>query len=167
MTSAHQRYALPPMSQNQRLPSIKDLNFPYRSPNGSAPVVQATELPPAPQEHPSNSRHVSNWARSNPPPNPPPPVVQSHPHQQLTPPLSAGHENTIKVDYSSKHENGGYSHPGIPLSAQATPVQASVSLGGQQRAEEVPRSPNQPKRPRNSSNNGQPREQRQSHHVSF
>lgn len=175
MTSAHQhhsRYSLPPPPQNSqsdfRLPSLKDLNFQYRSPNGTAPAPQSTpsELAAAQQEHPSNSRHVSTWSRPNPPPNPTPTSSQSHPHQQLTPPLSAGHETTLKVDYPSKHENGGYVHPGMPLSAQVTPVPGSVNIGNQPRTEEPPHSPNQAKRPRNTSANvGQSREARTSHVI--
>ncbi|KAF8905062.1 hypothetical protein CPB84DRAFT_636067 [Gymnopilus junonius] len=168
MTSAHQhhpRYSLHPPPQNSqsdfRLPSLKDLNFQYRSPNGTAPAPQpvpSADLAPAQQDHPSNSRHVSAWSRPNPPSNPPPT------HQQLTPPLSAGHENTLKVEYPSKHENGGYVHPGMPLSAQITSVQGSVNMGNQQRTEEPPHSPNQAKRPRNSSSHvAQSREPRSSH----
>lgn len=171
MTSAHHhhnKYSLPPppqSSQNDflRLPSLKDLNFQYASPtNGARTQPQAPEPAPQQQEHSAIPRHVA-WGRStqNSSSNP---SANSHPHQQHTPPLSAGaHEmSAAKVEYPSKHENGGYVHPGVPLSAQVTPVPGSVNIGNL-RNEEPPHSPNQPKRSRPISTMGASRDVRTSH----
>ncbi|KIM40529.1 hypothetical protein M413DRAFT_445974 [Hebeloma cylindrosporum] len=149
MTSAH-RYSLPSQNESVRLPSLKDLNFQYRSqPPQDSPNTQQDHAPPP-------ARHPSSWGRSNqnpPPSNPSISSLQSHPHQQHTPPLSAGaHENVVpKVEYPSKHENGGYAHPGLPLSAQVTQVPGSVNTG---RNEDSPHSPNNSKRARTTTNMG-------------
>ncbi|PPQ90808.1 hypothetical protein CVT25_012128 [Psilocybe cyanescens] len=149
MASTHQhhsRYSLPTVPQNSqndfRLPSLKDLNFQYRSPSGTSQPPSQTELAAQQQDHP---RHPAAWGRSAPPTNPSTTSVQSHPHQQQhTPPLSAGHEATPKVEYPSKHENGGYAHPGMPLSAQMASVPPpSVNITSL-RNEDVPHSPHQP-----------------------
>ncbi|CAA7267053.1 unnamed protein product [Cyclocybe aegerita] len=154
MASAHQhhRYALPPPNQNDfRLPSLKDLNFTYQSPTGQPDQQQQQQ-----QDHQQQQRQHPAWSRAPPAQQQPPPA----PHQQHTPPLSAGHDVATKVDYS-KHENGGYAHPGIPLSAQATPVPVNI---GAPRSEDIAPSPSQPKRSRNASANmGAPREVRASH----
>ncbi|KAH9481597.1 GATA zinc finger domain-containing protein 10 [Psilocybe cubensis] len=149
MASAHQhhsRYSLPTVPQSSqsdfRLPSLKDLNFQYRSPSGTSQPPPPTELVPQQQDHPRHQ--TTSWGRSVQPTNPSAASVQSHPHQQQhTPPLSAGHEATPKVEYPSKHENGGYAHPGIPLSAQTQPAPASVNITNL-RNEDIPHSPIQP-----------------------
>lgn len=84
------RYTLPP-PQDFRLPSLKDLNFQYRS-RPPAPVEDPQDIPP--------TRHVHQWARA-------PPTTQ-----QPSPPLSAGEQ------YASKHDQGGYLTPGMPMSVQ-------------------------------------------------
>lgn len=169
MTSAH-RYSLPSQNESFRLPSLKDLNFQYRSPNGAAPQPQPPQdSPNAQQDHPLPTRHASSWGRSsqNPPPsNPSISSLQSHPHQQHTPPLSAGaHENVVpKVEYPSKHENGGYAHPGLPLSAQVTPVPGSVNTG---RSEDSSHSANNSKRARTTTNMSTSSRDVRASHVTF
>ena len=162
MTSAHHHHsrytATPQTSQNERrLPSIKDLNFQYRSPQGS--VVTQTELPPT-QEYPTTPRHSSAWGSRNPPPSAQ--SLPQHHQQQHTPPLSAGHDVPKELEYPSKQENGGYVHPGIPLSAQVAPLPGAVNT----RSDDPPHSPNQLKRSRTASTNvSVPRDIRQSHVI--
>jgi hypothetical protein len=142
MASAHHaaqqpRYSLPPPpnAHNEfRLPSLKDLNFQYRPPlqQEASPAPNSAgsvEHNSASQEH--SPRHGQPWGRSNPPSSVPSVMpTQQHPHPQQTPPLSAGHElSAPKVEYTSKQDNGGYLTPGIPLSAQLTPVPGSVNIG--------------------------------------
>ena len=151
----HSRYTAPQQnSQNERrLPSIKDLNFQYRSPQGgpAQPDQQS-------QEYPTTPRHSSNWA-----PRSVPISTQAVHQQQHTPPLSAGHDVQKEVEYPSKQENGGYVHPGIPLSAQVAPLPGAVNT----RIEDSPHSPNQLKRSRTASTNVPvPRDIRQSHVIS-
>lgn len=150
----HSRYTAPQQnSQNERrLPSIKDLNFQYRSPQGGL-VVQPD------QQSQDSPRHSSAW-----PPRSVPIPVQQHHQQQHTPPLSAGHDVQKEIDYPSKQENGGYVHPGIPLSAQVAPLPGAVNT----RTEDSPNSPNQLKRSRTVSTNVPvPRDIRQSHVISI
>ena len=157
-THHHSRYTAPQQnSQNERrLPSIKDLNFQYRSPQGS--VAQA-ELPT--QEYPTTPRHSSAWGSRSIPVS-----VQQHHQQQHTPPLSAGHDVPKELEYPSKQENGGYVHPGIPLSAQVAPLPGAVNIGNP-RTDDSPHSPNQLKRSRTASANVPvPRDIRQSHVIS-
>ena len=161
-THHHSRYTAPQQnSQNERrLPSIKDLNFQYRSPQGA--IVAQPEQPT--QEYPTTPRHSSAWgARSVPISTQA--VQQHHQQQQHTPPLSAGHDVPKEVEYPSKQENGGYVHPGIPLSAQVTPLPGAVNIGNP-RNDESPHSPNQLKRSRTASTNVPvPRDIRQSHVI--
>ena len=161
-THHHSRYTAPQQnSQNERrLPSIKDLNFQYRSPQGGV----AQPEPPI-QEYPATTpRHSSAWgARSVPISNQ---AVQQHHQQQHTPPLSAGLDAPKEVEYPSKQENGGYVHPGIPLSAQVAPLPGAVNIGNT-RNDDSPHSPNQLKRSRTASTNVPvPRDIRQSHVIS-
>ena len=163
MTSTHSRFTAPQqISQNERrLPSIKDLNFQYRSPQGN---LTHTELPQ--QEYPPTPRHSSAWGpRSI--PNPPVSAqpIQQHHQQQHTPPLSAGHDVAKELEYPSKQENGGYVHPGLPLSAQVTPLPGAVNIGNP-RGDDSPHSPNHLKRHRTASTNVPvPRDIRPSQHV--
>lgn len=157
----HPRYtATQQIPQNERrLPSIKDLNFQYRSPQGA--VVTQTEQQS--QEYPTTPRHSSTWG-SRSIPNPPvsSQTAQQHHQQQHTPPLSAGHDVPKDVEYPSKQENGGYVHPGIPLSAQVTLLPGAVNT----RNDDPPHSPNQLKRSRTASTNvSVPRDIRQSHVI--
>jgi len=167
MTSTHQhhsRYALHPPPQNSqnevRLPSLRDLDFKYQP----LPNSQQSKPPQTQQEHQpaTTSRHPAAWGRTG---QQSVPSTAPAPHQQHTPPLSAGHEIPAKVEYPSKHDNGGYAHPGIPLSAQATPLPGSVSIGSH-RGQENPHSPNQPKR-RTSNNMSASRDVRESHVIPF
>ncbi|KAF9565348.1 hypothetical protein CPC08DRAFT_186751 [Agrocybe pediades] len=152
MTSAHQhhsRYSLPQTSSRDdfRLPSLKDLNF-YRPPSGTGLPSQqnsAVELQPTTSQQPEYSttttqRHPSAWRNSS-------------VHQQHTPPLSAGHEVSAKVDsYPSKHDNGGYAHPGLPVSAQVASVQPPTSINTLRSEDNTPHSsPHQHKRQRTAS----------------
>lgn len=159
-THHHSRYTAPQQSsQNERrLPSIKDLNFQYRSPQGSS--VTQPELPT--QEYPATPRHSSAWSSRSVPISSQ--AVQQHHHQQHTPPLSAGHDVPKDQDYPSKQENGGYVHPGIPLSAQVAPLPGAVNIGNP-RGDDSPHSPNQLKRSRTTSNVPVPRDIRQSHVI--
>ncbi|KAF9522317.1 hypothetical protein CPB83DRAFT_899754 [Crepidotus variabilis] len=157
MTSAH-RYP-PPQTSSQndfRLPSLKDLNFAYRppvsGPQPALPPTQSTELGVIQQEHPqTTSRHPAAWGRTAMNGSATAPSSVAGAHQQHASSQSAGHDVPSKVDYASKHENGGYAHPGIPLSAQATPVPGSVNTRN-----ENAHSPNQPKRQRTSSSTNMP-----------
>lgn len=142
MAAAHHipqqpRYAFPPpppahsYSNERRLPSIKDLNIQYKSPaNQDSTAGTPVESSSATQEHP---RHPQSWSRPNSSANATPTMPSQHPHpqQQHTPPLSAGHEHsTPKVmDYTSKHDSGGYLTPGVPLSVQMAPNSGSMSTG--------------------------------------
>jgi hypothetical protein len=153
-THHHSRYTAPQQSsQNERrLPSIKDLNFQYRSPQGN---VTQPELPS--QEYPTTPRHSAWPSRSV-------PTQQVH-QQQHTPPLSAGHDVPKELEYPSKQENGGYVHPGIPLSAQVTILPGAVNIGNP-RTDDSHHSPNQLKRSRTASSNvSVPRDIRQSHVI--
>lgn len=146
----HSRYSLPAppnVYDDRRLPSLKDLNFQYRP-----PVSQENNIPgnglvvdpaSAGQEH--APRHSQPWSRAS-AHSPVVPIqqhqhqqhhqqqqqhYQHHPQQQHTPPLSNGHDISAPkpVDYAPKHDGGGYLTPGIPLSAQITPVPGSLSTG--------------------------------------
>ena len=144
-THHHSRYTAPQQSsQNERrLPSIKDLNFQYRSPQGSSLTQPEPPTQDTPR-HPAWASRISN-------------------QQQHTPPLSAGHDVQKEQDYPSKQENGGYVHPGIPLSAQVAPLPGAVNT----RSDDSPHSPNQLKRSRTASSNVPvPRDIRQSHVIS-
>ncbi|KAJ7761938.1 hypothetical protein DFH07DRAFT_814582 [Mycena maculata] len=85
------RYSLPPPQESFRLPSLKDLNFQYRS---RPPPEDTQDVQPS---------RVHQWARS--------PVSQQQ-QQQPSPPLSASEQ------YASKHDPGGYLTPGVPMSVQ-------------------------------------------------
>ncbi|EPQ52789.1 hypothetical protein GLOTRDRAFT_140412 [Gloeophyllum trabeum ATCC 11539] len=141
-------YSLPPPPSNTnmhnsdfRLPSLKDLNFQYRSPqdgSGQPPPSasnhgQYDHPPPAP----SSSRHEpGSWGRPGSTNQPPPPS-------------SSGHEQSAKsVDYPhSKHE--GYVTPGIPLSAQTTPGPGAINSTHPPQREDPAHIPH--KRPRSDS----------------
>jgi hypothetical protein len=138
---AHQHSRYPQSHPNSRddsvrLPSLKDLNFDYQrghrhqdAPSHTPP----TDTPVITQDN--TPRHPQPWVRSHPTQTPSPmPAHQQHhqlqPHQQHTPPLSAGHESTpTKIEYTSKADNGGFMTPGIPLSAQTVPIPGSVNIG--------------------------------------
>jgi hypothetical protein len=116
-----------------RLPSLKDLNFDYQR-------GHRHQDPTAPQESSINTqensvRHPQTWGRSHSTQSSSPMPAhqqhhQLHPHQQHTPPLSAGHESVPpKIEYASKTDSGGFMTPGIPLSAQTVPVPGSVNIG--------------------------------------
>lgn len=161
MTSTHRYPPPPPNSQNDfRLPSLKDLNF-YR-PSGAQPA-----LPPSQQQDPGNiqpeqpphpARHQVAWSRSA---YQPAQLATPTAHQQYAP---AGHEVLPKVEYTPKHENIGYAHPGVPLSVQAN-VTSSASMVPQ-RNEDASHSPNQPKRQRTAPSAAS-RDTRASHVPSF
>lgn len=158
----HPRYPLSGYSSGDlRLPSLKDLNF-YRPPPGnpqdSQPPHNGTAndfVASAPEHVP---RHVQ-WSRSNPPNGMQGAVPahaqhpQSHPQsQQHSPPLSAGHDMVTQTVEYGKHD-GLYARPGIPLSAQVTPVPGSVNIGPATRGEDAPHSPIQARRARPPSTN--------------
>lgn len=236
MASAHHpaqapRYSLPPMpnaTNDFRLPSLKDLNFQYRSPG------QGQDIPPAPMtngspqaEHVGSSQSHSgrhdptSWARPSPttpvsasmppqhqhqaqhhqthphanqhtnqqhshsnshqlsPPTPsgghdhgiarpieysaPRPENGLHSHQLAPPTPSSGHEHNLarSIDYGAqRHQNGGYLPPGLPLSAQVTPIPGSVTIGPGSRGDD---SHHPSKRSRTNSNMSVPRDSRSSH----
>lgn len=182
----HSRYSHPPPpppanAQNDfRLPSLKDLNFQYRPPppsqeSPSTHTNGGSVEPPSATNEPM-PRHNQPWARSNPSPAVPTSMAghqqhAHHPHQQHTPPLSAGHElasskveYSHKVDYSPKHDSAGYLTPGMPLSAQMTPLPGSVNIGPGTRGDEAAHVQSQAKRPRTTSQNmNSPRDIRPSH----
>lgn len=158
MTSTHHHPRFTTPQQNERrLPSIKDLNFSYRSPPQGSFVN--TELPTQ-QEYPTTPR---TWPSRN-------QTTQAvHYHQQQhTPPLSAGHDVPPKdAEYPSKQENGGYVHPGLPLSAQVNPLPGAVNIGNP-RPDDPSHSPNQLKRSRTVSTNlPVSRDVRPSHVISY
>ena len=157
MTSTtHSRFTTPQQNE-RRLPSIKDLNFQYRSPQGG---FTQSELPT--QEYPTPPRHPSTWPTRNQPVSTQ--SLQQHHHQQHTPPLSAGHDVPKETEYPSKQENGGYVHPGLPLSAQLTPLPGAVNIG-HPRTDDPP---NQLKRSRTAPTNVPvPRDIRPSHVTSI
>lgn len=180
----HSRYPLITSANTRdefRLPSLKDLNFQYQ-PRGPS----SHESPQHPSAGPIDTslngqdnapRHVQSWNRANVQPQSPPAMPmhhqhqhqhqQQHPHQQHTPPLSAGHEPpSSKVEYTSKQDNGGFLTPGMPLSAQSTPVPGSLNIGPGTRSDEGAHGPSQAKRRRSSANMGTPRDVR-TPHVSF
>ncbi|KAI3608008.1 gata-type sexual development transcription factor [Moniliophthora roreri] len=153
--SAAQRsgYSLPPppspYNDDLRLPSIKDLHFPYPNRHRQEPP-QASDNPPPPAYDPSPSpvhersaRHSQTWNRpphhaAHPPVAPPSSnhVHQPHP-QHHAPPSSPGHEAPLRhQEYAPRHENDGYATPGIPLSAQTTPIPGSVISGPGMRGDE-------------------------------
>ncbi|GLB40279.1 putative zinc finger binding to DNA consensus sequence [AT]GATA[AG] [Lyophyllum shimeji] len=165
------RYPSHTVQQNQRvddlrLPSIKDLNFRYdtRRQDGSP---QNPNSSIAPVETVNSQENAVRWSRSNIPPQSPTPIATHHHHhaqhhqqQQHTPPLSAGHEAPQpKTQYASKPDHGGFLTPGVPLSAQSTPVAGSVNTGPGTRGDEVPQS----KRRRSSGNMSAPRDARSPH----
>jgi hypothetical protein len=144
MTSAHRYPPPPPNSQNDfRLPSLKDLNF-YR-PSGAQPALppsQQQELANVqPEQTPHPTRHPVAWNRSA---YQPAQLATPSAHQQHTP---AGHEVPPKVEYTPKHENTGYAHPGVPLSVQPNSVTTSATIVPP-RNEDASHSSNLPKRQR-------------------
>ncbi|KAF5372778.1 hypothetical protein D9615_010134 [Tricholomella constricta] len=174
-SAQHSRYSLsiPQNSRDEavRLPSIKDLNFQYSrrhgSHDGSPHNLNPTIAPVDTSIH--SQENSARWSRSNVQPQSPSPMPahlqqhhhqhqHQHQHQQHTPPLSAGHEQP-KNDYSSKPDNSGFLTPGMPLSAQSTPVPGSVTIGPGTRGDEAPQS----KRRRSSGNMGAPRDARSPH----
>ena len=146
MTSAHRYPQHPP--NPPKLPSLRDLNF-YRPSGGQAalPPSQQPEQPVLqPEQPPQPNRHQVAWSRSpaNPYASSSSAAAAAH---QYAPQLSSGHEVTPKVEFPQKHENTGYAHPGMPLSAQTNPVLGSVN-SGPSRADDASHSPNQPKKQR-------------------
>ncbi|KAJ7031415.1 hypothetical protein C8F04DRAFT_1111153 [Mycena alexandri] len=119
------RYTLPP-PQDFRLPSLKDLNFQYRSRPPPQDDTPQDNIPPA--------RHVNQWARTQ---------------QQPSPPLSAAEQ------YASKHDQGGYLTPGVPMSLQQ-----------QQQPQQQSRS-TEPKQPRPSARSSSRQSQASPAHLSF
>lgn len=176
MASAHhtQRYALPPPNANNdfRLPSLKDLNFQYRPPPPSQQesppvVVQSPQLDPVASQDHSPRHGPAAWGRPN-PSSSSVPAQMPHPHHhqhQHSPPLPAPHEaQTPKViEYSSKHDNGGYLTPGMPLSAQITPVPGAVNIGPGTRGDDMAHPHNSLKRAHPGSTVNVPRDGRPSH----
>ncbi|KAJ3844827.1 hypothetical protein F5878DRAFT_38007 [Lentinula raphanica] len=162
-----------PSNDELRLPSIKDLAFKYERPRQEVLQTVATiPQPPPPSEFIVSSNqersriHSQPWSRSHPVPSVPPPITTHHLQQQHTPPLSAGHDpsSAKSVEYSPRHDTGGYLTPGMPLSAQMTPLAGSVSTSSVVRGDDHLQMQN--KRPRTSSLTpigGPPRESRPSH----
>lgn len=147
MTSAHRYPQHPP--NPPKLPSLRDLNF-YRpsGPQAALPPSQQPEQPVLQPEQPSQpARHQVVWSRSPANPYASSSSAAAAAHQQYAPQLSQGHEVTPKVEFPQKHENTGYAHPGMPLSAQTNPVPGSLN-SGPSRADD---SPNQPKKQRTAS----------------
>lgn len=134
---------LPTTYENRRLPSLKDLNFPYRRlpPIGQENPPEPTHAPPVSSASAENSyqpqghsiRHPEQWRRASSQTAISPAALHHHhhqePQQQHTPPLSAGHnQSTHKmVDYQSRHDTNGYLTPGVPLSAQMASTGAPVN----------------------------------------
>jgi hypothetical protein len=176
--------SMPNAGSDFRLPSLKDLNFQYRPPGQgqegpppSAPVgsPQAEHVGSS-QSHPG--RHdPTAWGRPSPttpvaasmPPQLPPQAhqhqhPQSHPpppqHQHQHPPqVSTSHQQqtTRPVDYGiQRQDNGGYLTPGLPLSAQVTPLPGSITIGPGSRGDDSHPS----KRSRTNSNMSIPRDNR-------
>ena len=130
-----------------RLPSLKDLNFDYQRghrPQDSPQTTTDTTQDNSPPRHPTQS-----WARSSHSTQTASPMPPPHHQQQHTPPLSAPHDS--KIDYPSKPDNAGFMTPGLPLSAQTTPVPGSLNTGLGPRGDD--QSQAQSKRSRKSSNN--------------
>ena len=178
--------SMPAAGNDFRLPSLKDLNFQYRPPGQGQegpPLSTPGGSPQAEhvgsgQSHPG--RHdPTSWGR----PSPTTPVSasmpqqlslqtqqhlhqHSHPHahqhqhqHQQSPPLSVGHhqQSPRPVEYGvQRHDNGGYLTPGLPLSAQVTPLPGSVTIGPGSRGDE----PHPSKRSRTNSNMSVPRDNR-------
>ncbi|KAL0579288.1 hypothetical protein V5O48_002686 [Marasmius crinis-equi] len=134
-----------------RLPSIKDLQFNY--PRRQQGHSQPNEPPPGYEHgHPPPQDRVNrlpqHWPRQPQPPHtipypaqaPPPQsnIHPPHPQQNISPPPpSQPHEAPPKpADYPPRYENNGYATPGLPLSAQTTPVPGSVNSGPAVRSEE-------------------------------
>ncbi|KAG5338125.1 GATA zinc finger domain-containing protein 10 [Termitomyces sp. T112] len=181
LSAQHSRYPHSSPQNNReedalRLPSIRDLGFRYPSRRAQDPqespshASPASIAPPDPSIGRDAQDNSARWARSTLPVQSPvsvPPHLQQHQpqhhhhQQQLTPPLSAGHEPLqLKNEYSSKPD-GPFMTPGLPLSAQPTPVHGSVTIGPgpSTRGDE----PDQSKRRRSSGNMSTPRDQRSSH----
>ena len=134
--------------EDLRLPSIKDLNFHHYSRRQPQDTSQIS-----PADHQDNAaRNVPSWSRSSQSQSSP-----MHPYQQQhTPPLSAGHDTS-----PPKLDNGGFLTPGLPLSAQSTPVPGSVTIGPGARNEDVPHH----KRQRRTSDTMNPPRDGRSPHV--
>jgi len=155
-SSTHQQQArYPPVphqnsrDEDLRLPSIKDLNFHHYS---RRQPQDASQISPA--DHQDNAtRNVPSWPRPNQSQSP------MHPYQQQhTPPLSAGHDTS-----PPKLDNGGFLTPGMPLSAQSTPVPGSITIGPGARNEDA----HHPKRQRRTSDTVNPPRDGRSPHVSL
>ncbi|KAJ3569294.1 hypothetical protein NP233_g5135 [Leucocoprinus birnbaumii] len=171
--SQHSRYPLSSYSGDLRLPSLKDLNF-YRPPPGNtqesvqshnaAPNDFVASAPEHPSRHPQWSRSVQPAGMQNAMPAHPQHSQQQQQSQQHSPPLSAGHDMPEQSVQYNKHD-GVYARPGIPLSAQVTPVPGSVNTGPAMRGEDTsPHSPVQARRPRPpSANMNAARDGRSSH----
>ncbi|KAF8623659.1 hypothetical protein AX17_007358 [Amanita inopinata Kibby_2008] len=150
MASAHH-------SNDFRLPSLKDLNFPYRplqddqqqhqqQQQQQQQHQQQHQQPQQHQQQQQQQQQQQPWSSSRSTATAMPPPPPSHQHQQHTPPLSAGHDLAVP-----KHENGAYiHHPSMSMSAQVTPIQqAAVPLASSARVvDEFSHSPNQAKRAR-------------------
>lgn len=114
MTSTYQpphSYSHPPpppnnMSDNVRLPSLKDLNFQYRSP-GSQESPPLANGPPPPSEHGRSRHEVASWNR------PPPPQSSVN-----GAPVSASHETSKSHLYTPQKTETAYMTPGLPASQQ-------------------------------------------------
>ncbi|OCH84918.1 hypothetical protein OBBRIDRAFT_821715 [Obba rivulosa] len=120
MASAHQpshSYPHPHATQQPglqtndfRLPSIKDLNFQYRSPQnqGGAPLSNGVGQPEHARAPPA--RHDSSWARSS-SSSAAPANGQSMPHEQPK-----------ARQYPPQKSEAQYATPGVPLSQQNSPA---------------------------------------------
>ena len=110
MTSTYQpphSYSHPPpqsnMSDNVRLPSLKDLNFQYRSP-GSQESPPLANGPPPPSEHPRSRHDSGSWVR-------PPQSINGAS-------VPAPHETPKSHLYAAQKAETAYMTPGIPVSQQ-------------------------------------------------
>ncbi|KAF5391558.1 hypothetical protein D9757_002511 [Collybiopsis confluens] len=129
------QYSIPPppppaglMNDALRLPSIKDLQFSFERPrtegqqhHSTNGVQNASEISVSASQERSRP-HSQSWGRSA------QHSSAAHPQQQHTPPLSGLEPKS--GEYSTRHNGGGgYLTPGLPLSAQTTPLPGSVSVG--------------------------------------
>ncbi|KII85081.1 hypothetical protein PLICRDRAFT_701268 [Plicaturopsis crispa FD-325 SS-3] len=145
------RYSLPPppnANNDFRLPSLKDLNFQYKTPTSQQDTSASPPNGPPQSEHNGQSQehagrhpHAQSWARPSP----------QGPHMQAPPPPQHQHhhlQDQAQPKYVSKHDNGGYLTPGVPLSAQTAIAPGSVNIGPGNRGGDDARSQTQSKRPR-------------------
>ncbi|KAI0925648.1 hypothetical protein AcV5_008327 [Taiwanofungus camphoratus] len=145
MASAHS-YSHPPPPQNVqdtlRLPSLKDLNFPYHSP-------PSQDGPHAPNgtEHGRPPRHdPSSWARSS--------SSVSVPTSQHQPSMSTPHQSPKSHQYSTQKPDGPYINNSMPPPQQPPSSMAGPNGSGPGAARVDAPSQNSMKRPRSGSGVG-------------